>query len=51
MGVTTSLGDIEGFNWVRLASFIIFHHQDPFHTTWIWFCCIPTISVILCDYE
>jgi hypothetical protein len=51
MGVTTSSGDIEGFYWARLASFIIFHHQDPFRTTWLWFCCISTISVILSYYE
>jgi hypothetical protein len=50
MGVTASSGDIEGFYWARLASFIIFHHQDPFRTAWLWFRCIPTISVILSYY-
>jgi hypothetical protein len=50
MGVIVSSGDIEGFYWARLASFIIFHHQDPFHTTCLWFRCIPTISVILSYY-
>jgi hypothetical protein len=47
MGVTTSSGDVEGFYWARLASFIIFHHQDPFRTAWLWFRCFPTISIIL----
>jgi hypothetical protein len=32
---------------VRLALMIIFHHYEPFHTGWIWFRCIPTISMIL----
>jgi hypothetical protein len=50
MGEIVSLGDIEGFYWARLASFIIFHHQDPFHTTCLWFRCIPTISEILSYY-
>jgi hypothetical protein len=50
MGVTASSRDIEGFYWARLASFIIFHHQDPFRTTWLWFHCIPTISIILSYY-
>jgi hypothetical protein len=49
-GVTASSRDIEGFYWARLASFIIFHHQDPFRTAWLWFRCIPTISVILSYY-
>jgi hypothetical protein len=26
---------------------IIFHHYDPFHTSSLWFRCIPTISMIL----
>jgi hypothetical protein len=50
MGVIVSSRDIEGFYWARLASFIIFHHQDPFRTTCLWFCCILTISVILSYY-
>jgi hypothetical protein len=33
MGVIVSSGGIEGFYWARLASFIIFHHQDPFRTS------------------
>jgi hypothetical protein len=40
-------GAIEGFSRVRLASFILFHHHDPFHIAWLWFRCILTISVIL----
>jgi hypothetical protein len=47
MGVIESTGDIEGFYWARLAFLILFHHHDPFRTAWFWFCCIPTISVIL----
>jgi hypothetical protein len=37
MEVTMSTGDIEGFFWVHLASLILFHHHDPFCTTWIFF--------------
>jgi hypothetical protein len=33
--LTASSGDIEGFYWARLASFIKFHHQDPFRTAWL----------------
>jgi hypothetical protein len=47
MEVIASIGVIEGYFWVQLASLILFHHYDPFHTTWIWFCCIPMISMIL----
>jgi hypothetical protein len=47
MEVIASTGAIEGYFGVRLASLILFHHYDPFHTTWLWFRCIPTISVIL----
>jgi hypothetical protein len=32
---------------LHLALIIIFHHYEPFHTGWIWFHCIPTISMIL----
>jgi hypothetical protein len=32
---------------VHLALMIIFHHYEPFRTGWIWFRCIPTISMIL----
>jgi hypothetical protein len=47
MGVIASTGAIEGFYWAQLASLILFHHHDPFCTAWLWFRCIPTISVIL----
>jgi hypothetical protein len=46
MEVIASTGAIEGYLGVRLASFILFHH-DPFHTAWLWLCCILTISMIL----
>ena len=32
---------------VQLEFTIIFHHYEPFHTGWIWFRSIPTISMIL----
>jgi len=32
---------------VHIALMIIFHHYDPFHTGWLWFRCIPMISMIL----
>jgi hypothetical protein len=47
MEVIASTGAIEGYFGVRLASLILFHHYDPFRTTWLWFRCIPTISMIL----
>jgi hypothetical protein len=47
MEVIVSTGAIEGSFGVRLASLILFHHHDLFYTTWLWFRCIPTISVIL----
>jgi hypothetical protein len=50
MGVTVSSGVIEGFYWAQLASFIIFHHQDPFRKSRLWFRCIRTISIILSYY-
>jgi hypothetical protein len=45
--IIASSGDVEGYFGVRLASLILFHHYDPFHTDRLWFCCIPTISTIL----
>jgi hypothetical protein len=30
-----------------LTSLNPFHHYDPFRTGWLWFRCIPTISMIL----
>jgi hypothetical protein len=47
MEVIASTRAIEGSFGVQLASLILFHHHDPFCTTWPWFRCIPTISVIL----
>ena len=47
MEIIASTGAIEGYFGVRLASLILFHHYDPFHTAWLWFRCIPTISIIL----
>jgi hypothetical protein len=47
MEVIASTGAIEGYFGVRLASLILFHHYDPFRTAWLWFRCIPTISMIL----
>jgi hypothetical protein len=47
MEVIVSTGIIERHFGVRLASLIPFHHYDPFRTGWLWFCCIPTISMIL----
>jgi hypothetical protein len=47
MDVIGSTGVIERHYRVQLALLIIFHHYEPFHTGWLWFCCIPTISMIL----
>jgi hypothetical protein len=47
MDVIASTMTIEGYFGVRLASLILFHHYDPFRTDWLWFRCIPTISMIL----
>jgi hypothetical protein len=47
MEVIASTVTIEGYFGVRLASLILFHHYDPFRTDWLWFRCIPTISMIL----
>ena len=47
MEVIVSTKIIERYFGVRLASLILFHHYDPFHTTWLWFRFIPTISMIL----
>jgi hypothetical protein len=47
MDVTVSIGVFERHCGVHLALFIIFHHYDPFRIAWLWFCCIPTISMIL----
>jgi hypothetical protein len=37
----------ERYGGVHLALSISFHHYDPFRTGWLWFHCIPTISMIL----
>ena len=47
MDVIASTGIIERHFGVHLASLIPFHYYDPFHTGWLWFRCIPTISMIL----
>ena len=47
MDVIASTGIIERHFGVQLASLIPFHHYDPFRTSWLWFRCIPTISMIL----
>jgi hypothetical protein len=45
--VRASTGVFERHCGVHLVSMIIFHHYDPFRTGWLWFRCIPTISMIL----
>jgi hypothetical protein len=45
--IIASTRDIEGYFWVRLASLILFNHYDPFRIDWLWFRCIPMISMIL----
>jgi hypothetical protein len=47
MEVIASTRIIERNFGVWLASLIPFHHYDPFLTSWPWFCCIPTFSMIL----
>jgi hypothetical protein len=47
MEVIASTGVIERHCGVQLALLIIFHHYEPFCTGWLWFRCIPTISMIL----
>jgi hypothetical protein len=47
MEVIASTKMIERYFGVRLASLIPFHHYDAFRTSWLWFRCIPTISMIL----
>jgi hypothetical protein len=47
MEVMASTEIIERYFVVRLVSLILFHHYDPFRTGWLWFRCIPTISMIL----
>jgi hypothetical protein len=45
--IIASTGAIEGYFGVQFASFILFHHYDPFRTNRLWFRCIPMISMIL----
>jgi hypothetical protein len=47
MEVIESIGVFERHSGVQLAFLIIFHHYEPFRTGWLWFHCIPTISMIL----
>jgi hypothetical protein len=47
MDVIASTGVFERHCGVQLVSMIIFHHYEPFRTGWLWFHCIPTISMIL----
>jgi hypothetical protein len=47
MEVIASTGVFERHCGVHLTLIIIFHHYEPFHTGWLWFRCIPTISMIL----
>jgi hypothetical protein len=47
MGVIASTGVIERHCEVQLAFLIISHHYEPFRTGWLWFRCIPMISMIL----
>jgi hypothetical protein len=47
MDVIASTGVIERHCGVHLALLILFHHYDPFHTDWLWFRGIPTISMVL----
>jgi hypothetical protein len=47
MDVIASTWVFERHYGVHLVSMIIFHHYEPFCIGWIWFRCIPTISMIL----
>jgi hypothetical protein len=47
MDVIVSTGVFERHCGVHLALIIIFHHYESFRIGWIWFRCIPTISMIL----
>jgi hypothetical protein len=42
-----SIGVFERHCGVHIALKIIFHHYEPFCTGWLWFRCIPMISMIL----
>jgi hypothetical protein len=47
MDVIASTGVFERHCVVQFKFIIIFHYYDPFHTCWLWFRSIPTISMIL----
>ena len=47
MGVIASTGVIERHWEVQLSFLIISHHYELFRTGWLWFRCIPMISMIL----
>jgi hypothetical protein len=47
MDVIASTWIIERHFGVRLALLIPFYHYDPFRIGWLWFRCIPVISMIL----
>jgi hypothetical protein len=47
MDVIVSTRVFERHCRVQLAFIIIFHHYEPFCIGWLWFRCIPTISMIL----
>jgi hypothetical protein len=47
MDVIASTGVFERHCGVQLTLIIIFHHYEPFRTGWLWFRCIPAISMIL----
>jgi hypothetical protein len=47
MDAITSTGVFERHCGVQIAFIIIFHHYELFRTGWLWFCWIPTISMIL----
>ena len=47
MNVRVSTRVIERHCGVQLALLILFHHDELFHTDWLWFQGIPTISMVL----
>jgi hypothetical protein len=47
MDARASIGVFERHCGFQLALMIIFHHYEPFRIGWLWFRCIPMISMIL----
>jgi hypothetical protein len=47
MELIENTGVIESHCGVQLSLLIIFHHYGPFCIGWLWFRCIPTISMLL----